>query len=219
VGGPVDLRDWLPPPRTQNQDESCTSFAGQELVASQVKRKTGQALQFSSEFVWTSERLAEGTFGQNVGCSIADDMSVLTSDGDCLLATMPDALGDYSDSIPPAAVTEAAKFKLTNPAMVDYDNTSQVNQALTVGQPILLGIDVYQSLFASVGRDGLLNAPADSGAFVGGHAILEVGWRSDGRRIWWFGSWPGFGDGCSVYVDPEYAQELVNSSLTAGPPA
>jgi hypothetical protein len=219
VTGPVDLSSFMPPARSQGDDESCTSFAGEEVASTLTNIAFGQSLQFSSEFIWTTERQAEGTFGQNTGCSIADDLSTLVNVGDCLLATMPDALGNYSDPIPDAAVAEAGLYKLTAPASVDYSNYDQVNAVFAAQKPILLGIDVYEALFSAVGPDGILDAPANPGQLAGGHAIVDCGYRSDGRRIWAFRSWQNFGANGFVFIDPGYAQQLVNSSLTASAPA
>lgn len=219
VSGPVDLRQYLPPPRSQGNDEACTSYAGAFLTSALVKIATGQSLEHSSEFVWGAERMAEGDMGQNTGCMSEDDLAVLVNDGDCLLATMPDQLGNYNDCATPAAIAEAAKYKLTNPARVDYGGDfAGANSVLAATRPLLISITVYQGLFDTL-ADGLVDAGALQGDLAGGHEILEVGFRSDGRRIWYFGSWPGFGDNCACYVDPAVAQQLLTTCLTACPPA
>lgn len=206
---PVDLSaKFASFARTQGQDGSCTSFAGAFLS------QYWHGSPMSSEFIWGVERNAEGDFGQNVGCSLEDDLAVLTDYGDCLLTTMPDALGNYSDAPTPVATAEAAIYKLFNPARVDYSNLANPNAVLAAGQPILIGIQVPDAVF-EVKADGLLNDPGVYQASNGGHAILEVGWRADGRRVWYFGSWQGFGDSNKVYVDPAYAQKLLFDSLTA----
>lgn len=216
--GPVDLRPFLGPPRSQGSDPSCTGFAGAFMneCLRGIAANGPAPLQFSPQFLWRMERVAEGTGDESVGATGADTIQVLHELGVCTEQSFAYAEGQFTREPDPEDFAEALLYRIPYVAHVNHKDLDDVDAVLAAHQPLLLTISVFESLYDGVPANGEVDVQGTLGDELGGHEVLLVGKREDGRYIVWFGSWPGFGDGCAVYFTAEYFRDVCFDAYTGG---
>jgi C1A family cysteine protease len=103
-------------------------------------------------------------------------------------------------SVPPPEETyeEAAKHKVLRAYFLT--SLDWILAALTLGFPVALGIDVYDS-FEEVGSNGMVPYPGAKEKFQGGHAICVWGHDSERGLFLCRNSWgTDWGDGGNFYL-------------------
>jgi hypothetical protein len=181
----VDLRPWLTPIRDQGSEGSCFSFAGaalKEFNCSQYAKLEGPvAWWLSPAYLAWRVRVAEGTFPQDAGASIADTMAVLQSWGVCPESFLPFAMNPAQAGN--AACDVAARpYRIGTPCVVDFSNPDNLKRVLAANKVVPLGFDCTQS-FEQTGSDGVVKQPDPNEGSVGGHAVLACGYDADGVYI------------------------------------
>jgi C1A family cysteine protease len=210
----VDLRPFLLPPRDQGQEGCCSGFATAALreALHNLAASSGSAAlappaslgpYLSPAYLYARTRMVEGTFPEDSGATIADEMSTLENYGVCLESDLP-YTGDASETPTPVADVAAAPERISSPACLNSGgavNVSDIEEQLAVGLPVVFGMPVYSS-FESIGPDGVVPVPdTSSEQLLGGHAMLIAGHRHSAARFIVRNSWStSFGDGGYIYL-------------------
>ena len=188
----VDLRPYCSPIEDQGNLGSCTGNA----IAGAIElmdKKNGRTLDVSRLFIYYYERLYEGTVNYDSGAYIRDGIKVCYTYGAPVESLWPYNINKFRTPPVAAAITDAAKRKVTS-----YQRAADFNaviDALASGYPVVIGFSVYSSFESnSVARTGVMPYPDTSREqLLGGHAVLIVGYNKN-RNVFivrnsWGTSW------------------------------
>ena len=209
----IDLRPFLLSPRDQGAEGCCSGFATAALreALHNLAPSSGAPLAspgtlgsyLSPAYLYARTRMVEGTFPQDSGATIADEMSTLENYGVPLEAVLP-YTGDASEGTDPADDVAAAAEKVASALCLNVDGSvpiSAIEACLANNQPVDFGMPVYES-FETTGSDGLVPIPnTATETLLGGHAMLAVGFFHTAARLIvrnsWNASW-GLGGYCLI---------------------
>jgi phi LC3 family holin len=205
----VDLRGKMPHVYDQGDLGSCTANAG---VAYMEFLKPGTKL--SRLFMYYKERILEGTVNKDSGASIRDECKV-AANGVCLESLMPYDIERFNVVPSDNAESDALTHKIRQ--YQSLKSLTQIKQALTLGKPVTIGMDVYGSFESSiVAKTGKMIMPKRNEQNLGGHAVLVVGFKdstccigSKGYLICrnsWGSDW---GDAGYFYMPYEYVSRYT----------
>jgi C1A family cysteine protease/DNA-binding beta-propeller fold protein YncE len=130
-------------------------------------------------FIYYNERNIEGTTATDSGAEIYDGISSLNTYGVCSETLWPYDISQYTVSPPSSCYKEAAQN-----LSISYNAVSlsvlEIKAALVSGNPVIFGFQVF-SFFESAQMTpiGILELPAtptDMTTYVGGHAVVMVGY-------------------------------------------
>ncbi|MDR6883805.1 C1 family peptidase [Bacillus sp. 3255] len=197
----VDLRSKLSPVVDQLSLGSCTSNAIVSGLREYQLINDGKPLtRLSRLFHYWKEREIEGTINEDSGAYLRDGFKVLQQVGCPPESLWPYVETKYRDRPSDEAHARAGEFKIAEyHRVMTYDD---MLAALAQGQPVVLGISIYNSFESSVVRNtGMVPVPdTKKETFLGGHAVLACGYQTfnDGIqyilvRNSWGTSWGQFG--------------------------
>lgn len=178
----------LPPIYDQGRVGSCIAnalAAGVEILQARVgyaqERPDRMALYYR-------ERLMEGTVNEDAGAIIADGVAVLRSGYEAETAYEADWSSAWT-ARPPRRAFDAPRLVSAEALAIDPDT---IAWELASGHPVVIGVEVTEA-WQTLRGDTL---PPPSGAGIGGHAVLLVGYDIP-AAVWivrnsWGTSW---GDG------------------------
>jgi len=193
----VDLRTYASPIEDQGQLGSCTGNAIAGAIEL-IDKKAGKQLDVSRLFIYYEERVLEGSVNYDAGAYIRDGIKVCYTKGAPLETLWPYNVRKWASKPTTAAYTDALKRKVTG-----YQrcvNFAAVKNALALGNPVVIGFDVYESFeqgaWQLANGSGLMPYPnVNSEQLLGGHAVCIVGYndnKAGGRFICrnsWGTSW------------------------------
>ena len=168
----ADLTAKMPPVNDQGQLGSCTANTMCEAFE-YVEGKGPSDDLFSRLDLYYASRAYEGTPPtEDSGCVISDVVKVLNDRGVCLESVWPYDTLSFMVAPPSNAVRKKVVLSLHLP------NLDTMLACLGIqGFPFGFGFSVPQSMMSSaVAQSGILPMPADGESFVGGHAVLAVGY-------------------------------------------
>jgi len=181
---------WFPGIRDQGSEGACSGFStaeNREVLWGKVHQKMLDDRR-SPSYLYGRTRIAEGTFPEDAGATLADEFAVLHSFGVCSEDDMPFD-EDPAEPIPNIADVDAAAFRIEQACSVDMRDPEKAKQVLAAGFAISIGVAVYDS-FESVKSDGLLPIPdPDKENLLGGHAILLLGYDDNCKCYYGANSW------------------------------
>lgn len=202
----VDLRSTCLPPRNQGQEGCCSGFATAALRESMHCIATGSFLTeyLSPAYLYARTRMLEGTFPNDSGATLADEMHTLQNYGVCPESQLP-YNQDASEAPTPISDVAAAPYRLaSSPQRIGFPNLitpEAVKYWLATNKtPIAFGMPVYGS-FEETGPDGIVSIPAATEKLLGGHAMLCVGYDDATQRVTVRNSWGetwGLGGHCFI---------------------
>jgi len=175
----VDLSSRMPPIGNQGEQGSCVGWSSTYAIKSyqeQMKRNWGYdspwkggsgAHVFSP--AWTYNQINGGEDG---GSSPADALTLIVRSGAAPWQTMPYTESDFSRQPGSGAKSAATQYRAQSFQQVDYTNPTAIKNVLAGGNPVLIGILVYQN-FYDLGSNVY---DQFQGRNVGGHAIAVVGY-------------------------------------------
>jgi C1A family cysteine protease len=179
------------------------------------------AVSLSPMFVYKEGLMLEHTFGQDNGLMIRDGLKVLNKIGDCPEVDEPYDISKFANMPSAKAVADATAFKIAS-----YHRVYKVigmQQALANGCPVVIGVQVYSSFEDDhVAATGLVPVPKRGEEFLGGHCMLNVGYRIDkgfpGGGIFFVkNSWgTGWGDHGYCYIPFAYFTARRASDMWVG---
>jgi C1A family cysteine protease len=183
--------DLTPPFPVYDQGRigSCTANALAAAVQfDRLKNNENPEFVPSRLFIYYNERTIEGDPGNDGGAQLRDGIKTLQQQGIC-----PETEWPYDDT---PAVYEGGPFPVgskptTQPPQIAYNdavnyvitsyqrlnqNLSQLQGCLASGYPFVFGFSVFGSWYNQDPRPIVIPVPSNSDTFVGGHAVLCVGY-------------------------------------------
>jgi C1A family cysteine protease len=219
----VDLTDHMSPVVDQGQLGSCTANAIASGLREYLMIKDGVSLdRLSRLFLYWHERDLEGTVSEDSGAYIRDGMRVLAEIGCAPEKDFPYDITKFTQKPSTDAEAHAGQYRIHEYHRVtSYDD---LKHALADGNPVVLGVDVYESFeSADAAMTGNIPLPASTEKYLGGHAILAVGYRtySDGvERIKFRNSWgetwgaAGYGTLTKSFFDAGHVRDMWTGTGT-----
>ncbi len=212
----IDLRGIMPPVFDQGQLGSCTANAGCGLDQ-YYQLAAGDDTALSRLFVYYKEREREHTVDEDSGAMIRDLMKVLTKVGACPESEVPYDINKFTVAPTEENVKDAAKYKLRHYHRVR--TLSALKHALALKQPVVLGINIYDSFETEeVAKTGIIPIPdIYRETLLGGHAVLAVGFDDRTRMVIVRNSWgTSWGDKGYFYMPYDmFVSSFVTDMWTA----
>jgi len=201
----IDLRPQMPPIGDQGQLGSCTAWASLGAYRYELDKQNLTDFDPSelAEYYWT--RALEGTTASDAGGTIRDAVKVLAKTGAAPEKLWPYDVAKFSKA-PPSNARQSAKHHLALQYQSVPQNLNSIKSALASAYPVVFGISVYASFESStVAHTGVVPMPSPSEDFLGGHALLLVGYDDGVQRFTVRNSWgTDFGDHGYVYLPYAY---------------
>jgi C1A family cysteine protease len=166
----ADLRSKFGPVESQGSLNSCVGHA----VTSALEAVTGVSDR-SRLFVYWNARAYEGRTGSDAGCQIRNGVKGVSVFGASDESTWVYDASKVLVKPVPAAFT-AGLF--TKPMVLSYARVidlAGLKAALTKGLPVIFGFSVPQAFRSITAANDVLAYPAAGTAFIGGHAVVAVG--------------------------------------------
>lgn len=184
-----DLRNLMGPVRDQGQEGCCSGFSTAALMEGLQAGAQQPFQQLSPAYLYWRTRLAEGSFPQDSGATIADEIQTLSTYGVCPEDLMP-YTGNSAEAGTPADDEAAALLKCAYPLRLS--TLPAVIKPILVSKPVVFGMPVCQS-FENTGADGMIPMPSAGEQPLGGHAMLAVGYDDAKQCVLIRNSWgPGW---------------------------
>lgn len=212
VSSIVDLRIYCSSIEDQGNLGSCT---GQAIAGAieLLDKRAGRSIDISRLFIYYYERLLEGTVNYDSGAYIRDGIKATYTYGAPLESLWPYNISKFRTQPTAAAITDAAKRKVTSYQRAD--NFNAVIDAIAAGYPVIVGFSVYSSFeSATVARTGKMPYPNTSRErLLGGHAVLIVGYNKTNNTFIVRNSWgTSWGDRGYFYMPFQVIQNTSMSS-------
>jgi C1A family cysteine protease len=179
----VDLRSKCPAVYNQGRLGSCTANAiAAALEFDQIKERLDDVFTPSRLFIYYNERAIEGTVEADSGAMIRDGIKTVAKQGACPEKSWPYRIARFRNKPSRTCYTEAKRHQA-----IEYLRLTpalgQLKGCLADGFPFVFGFAVYESFeSAKVARNGHAPMPKAGEGFLGGHAVLAVGY--DEQRQW-----------------------------------
>ncbi len=196
----VSLRPQCSPVLSQGSLGSCTANASCEAMSFLYRRAALDPL-FSRLFVYYYTRRVEGTPPtEDSGAQIRNVMKVLALYGVAFESTWPYLESKFSVEPSDDAFAEASRHRLL--FYYRCHDLLTIKASLAQGFPVAIGFTVPANMdSAPCARTGIVKYPAPSESFVGGHAVLAIGYDNATELVCFQNSWGGeWGDGGFGYL-------------------
>ena len=207
----VDLRPFCTLIEDQGNLGSCT---GQAIAGAieYLNKKTGKTNDVSRLFIYYWERVMLGTVNYDSGAYIRDGIKSVFRYGAPLERLWPYIISRFKNKPSTTAITDGTRRKV-----MLYEraaNFDAVKNALSNGFPVTIGFYVYSSFMSRlVSTTGIMPYPNTARErFLGGHAVLLVGYDDSTQRFIARNSWgTKWGDNGYFYMP---YQVIQNSSMS-----
>lgn len=208
----IDLRPNDGPIFDQGQLGSCTGNAISGHMQYLYKR-SNITFTPSRLFIYYNERLIEGTVNTDSGALIRDGIKSVNKQGACSETTWPYDITKWRRKPSIGSYKEALQHQSVEYLRLDGSIT-QIKQCLADGFPFVFGFTVYDSFESpEVARTGIMPMPTPKDAFMGGHAVMAVGYDNDRGVVIVRNSWgTSWGDHGYFYMPYAY---ITNPNLAA----
>jgi C1A family cysteine protease len=211
----VDLSKQMPYPYNQGRLGSCTAQAMAAIYQFTFKENRKRNFLPSRLKIYYDERRLEGTVRFDFGATLRSGMKVLSKIGVC-----KEKFWTYSDNNrkfkrrPPK---KCYKISKQHKALRYYKVNQTINDlclAIASEDPVAFGFATYSSLYKKkVAKTGIIPMPKfKSEKFLGGHAVVLVGYNIKTQMFKIRNSWGVWGDKGYGYLPFEYVSD---SSLAA----
>ena len=215
----VDLTPFAPTPGDQGQINSCVSWSVGYDLTGYYSNATGHAgAPYAPMYLYS-----QVNGGVDQGSTFTDTFRVLATQGvDTRADYRPQ--GDYNWQIKPTAAQKnnASFHRALTPALL-YAGPGQgtnarvaLSTALAAGQPVVLGIAVYNNFFYLSGSKSVFTNADVSGQLLGYHALTAFGYNASGLIV--ENSWgTGWGKGGFATLGWDFVQNgVIEAWTTAG---
>lgn len=207
TNGVLDLRKWCSPIENQRDIGSCVGngvVGGLEFL----EIRDGIPYQdLSRLFVYFNSRLMHGDSDKDTGTYIRLAMGTLSSLGVCTEKKWPYDTSKVFVRPSWGAYREAYAHKIDAYYRIDgtgQDRIESIKRALEAHHPVVFGC-LVDAAFQAIGSDGIVKMPGSTRTNVGGHAMLIVGYRDDGKTLIVRNSWGvAWGDRGYCYMPADY---------------
>jgi C1A family cysteine protease len=180
----------MPPVYDQLEIGSCTAncIAG-AIQFDRLKLKEAPDFVPSRLFIYYNERAVERTIPIDAGAMIRDGIKSVASLGACpetvwpYIATAADPttnlfpVGSPPVTKPPAQAYTDAKQHVAISYYRVQQTLNQLKGCLAAGYPFVFGFTVFSNIYNSTGNPVVtLTMPSSNDQFLGGHAVMAVGY-------------------------------------------
>ena len=210
----ADIGTRMPRVEDQGQIGSCVANASTSAME-YLRIKLGlQVTEFSRLFLYYITRvwIEKGQAGDDSGCQIRDAVKALARWGVCHEATWPYSKGYDQDP------TGEAKREAEQHRAVHYwrcPSLRAIKVSLVQGYPVIGGFSVPESIDSEATRTtGIVAYPLPSEGYVGGHAVLFVGYDDATKLLKFENSWgKSWGDKGFGYLPYKYVETWLASDF------
>ena len=204
----VDRRALVPTIYHQGTLGSCTAHAAGTIFDTIQNRDFpahGGRFTPSRLFIYYNTRKLEGTIDRDVGSSLRNAMKTLSRDGACNETLWPYEVARFRECPVPRAYENGLKNRTIRYMRITHTE-EQMEQCLSNGHPFAFGLRIYQYWYdPSVRSTGVIRAPLPTDRFLGGHAMVCVGYNRARRVFIVVNSWgPSWGDRGVCYIPYTY---------------
>lgn len=193
--GKVDIPDKallsnLPPVFNQYQLGSCTANAvANAHLYCQMKQPGGNQITPSRLFIYYNARAVRGWEKVDSGSSIRDAVKQVSKLGTCSEEEWPYIVEKFNKKPGRTCYIKGREYQA-----LSYYKVPQVlksmQECLALGFPIVLGISLYESFESEYAyKTGDIVLPNPDEQFLGGHAVLCVGYDNSNERFHMMNSW------------------------------
>jgi len=215
----VDLRSGCSGIVDQGELGSCTANAIASGLREYWENRAGKHTPLSRLWLYWNERTFEGTVNEDSGAYIRDGMKVLQKMGCAPEIDWPYDITKFRQTPPEKSSTDAGQYIIAEYHRVT--DLTALKSALAVDFPVVIGIKVYESFESDqVARTGIVPLPKRGEQFLGGHAVLAVGYKDDVKLkgqgvVICRNSWgEGWGDKGYFYLPYRYFVSYVTDMWT-----
>ena len=219
VPSSVDLTPFAPTPGDQGQLSSCVSWSvGYDLMGYYSNRTGHSGAPFAPMYVYS-----QVNGGVDQGSTFVDNFNLVAAQG---IATKADyrPQGDYEwRQKPTAAQRASAAFHRALAPSLLFTGLGQgttartsISNALAAGQPVVIGIRVFNNFYYLSGSKSTFSNADISGDFLGYHAVTAFGYNASGIVI--ENSWgTGWGKAGFATLSWDFVQSnVIEAWTTAG---
>jgi C1A family cysteine protease len=193
---------------------SCTSnaFCMAYRILNNIN-KTNIDFEPSRLFFYYQERFIEGTTMEDSGADVIDGTSYVKEHGICSEKLWPYDITKYSTPPLADAYTEATQYKISSYAVLPngVEVINQIKHSIYNKQPVLIGIQVYDSFEAEdVAKTGHIKIPdIYKENCLGGHEMCLIGYNDKTQCFTVVNSWgETWGDKGLCYIPYNYLSDL-----------
>jgi C1A family cysteine protease len=218
----IDLsKSKLPRIEDQGSLGSCTCNAGTSAVE-YVAIKLGKSVtELSRLFLYFAVRHWTEKVTGDVGAQNRDVVKTLAKFGVCHEATWPYKVEDFEKPPQPQQITEAKQHLITQ--YWRCPSLYSIKVCLAQGFPLIGGFTCPESLESDeTTKTGIVQYPKPDEAYVGGHAVLFVGYNDATKLLKFENSWgtnwgdKGFGYLPYKYVETWLADDFWTVRMATG---
>ena len=193
---------------------SCTAQAIAAAIE-YVRMKDGQPpLHPSRLFIYFNEREMEGTIESDAGAMIRDGIKSVVKIGVCSEERWPYDIKRFRTRPPIDCYQQAMDYQTLEYARVQ-NTPDQIKGLLADGFPIIFGATLFESFMGEdASKTGNIPVPTPDEQFIGGHAMLIVGYNDEADayivRSSWGDAWGNNGN-CWFpydYLHSDYCSDL-----------
>ena len=209
----VNLTSQCPPVYDQGSLGSCTANAIGAAFQFDLLKQNLSDFMPSRLFIYYNERAIENTISTDSGAQIRDGIKTVAKLGVCSEASWSYIISEFAVKPYHTCYTEATQNKAVSYRRVSRD-INQMKGCLAEGYPFVIGFSVFTAFESTqVRQTGVLNLPdLHTEEFMGGHAVLVVGYDDNSNRFMVRNSW-GANWGQSGYFTMPY-EYLLNEGLS-----
>lgn len=181
----TDLIQYFTPIENQGKANSCTAHAGVGIFEYFEKKAFNRHVDASRLFLYKTTRNLLG-FKSDVGATIRGTMGAMR-----LFGLPPERHWGYDESMvdmePSAFCYSYAKefqalryFKLDSSGIDAFELLKRIKCLLDASIPSMFGFTAFQSIESEkVQEDGMIPFPIDLDSWIGGHAVIAVGYDDE----------------------------------------
>lgn len=185
----VDLSSSCPAVRDQGQLGSCTAFAITGALRFDQMKQGLTDYPYSELFLYYCERDFEGDPAQDGGAQIRDGIKLAASIGVCSEDLWPYNVAQFAIKPPQPCYDAAKKHTALQYKRVDQ-TLAHLQACLAEGYPFVFGMQVYASFESeTVALTGNVPMPHRGEQYLGGHAVMCIGYNSANQEFLAQNSW------------------------------
>lgn len=173
----------LPPVYNQAQTNSCTGNA----MAGCLQYLT-QSVTPSRLFIYYNERLLQGTVNQDDGATIDISVQAVKQYGECPETMWQFNTQDVMLQPNPECYVAAKKHLLLESLQIN--TIDEIKHSIVSGFPVIFGFQVYSYMESEqMALQGVLRVPLPTEQYLGGHAVVVVGFDDAEKMLTIRNSW------------------------------
>ena len=212
----VDLRNKCSVIGDQGALGSCTAWAISGFREFLELKNHEKFTQVSPLYLYFQLRKKLGEIYFDRGSIINDGMDIMEKVGICPEKYWPYDPTRFEIAPPPIADANAGYYKIELPRPLAGRNVVKtMKYELSKGNPVVFGFKVYEN-FYKIGADGMMPFPTPNDPYLGGHAVMTVGYDEDRRVFIVRNSWSeAWGDRGYFYMPFDYISNNAFDFWTA----